>query len=798
MSESDTPTPTDFSLPSELPPTLPAMALLRGVLLPGTVAPYNVGRGASLSALDHASAGLVLIVPQAEATREPAASDLLGTATLARVLKDQRRNGGRVVVTQGLARVRIEAFTSSSPHFEARYTVLEEAWPETPAAVALQASLVDAVRETGAVLGEPGRVRALLDLFQGDPRLLDAVAGALQLDDDVARELLVTTDVQLRGERVLARLLAAREIEQARRDLRERVASGARDKQREAFLRQQLDAIRKELGDGEDDETGRLRARFDDRDLPEEVAEAVHKELDRLDRLPNGSPERTGVVDWLTRVADLPWGSFSASDTDFDALEAALDDSHFGLEDVKRQVLEHLSVRKLAGSGHADVLLLVGPPGVGKTSIGQAIAEATGRKLVRVALGGVRDEAELRGHRRTYIGARPGRVVEGFRRAGTMDPVVLLDEVDKVTRGVLGDPSAALLEILDPEQNHAFVDHYLEVPFDLSRALFVATANDLSTIPGPLRDRMEVIEISGYTPAEKRTIARRHLLGKAAEAAGLEVEDVHLDDEVLDAVIAGWTREAGVRQLQRTLGRLYRAAAVDKARGRLEAPLTIRVEDLPRHLKRRPFRDERHEGPTRAGIATGLAWTPVGGDVLTVEASATPGKGALVLTGQLGDVMKESARAALTFVLSHLEALHLGGGLGDRDVHIHVPAGAIPKDGPSAGVTMFTALASLLSGRAVRGDTAMTGEATLSGRVLPVGGIKAKVLAAHRRGLTRVILPRGNAPDLEEVPEDVRGELEVVLVDHMQEVLEAALVAETDPVEGPEDARPLSEAGPHA
>jgi ATP-dependent Lon protease len=770
--------PTDLSIPVPVPRELPVMALLRGVLLPGGTATYNVGRAASVSALEAVKDDLMVVVPQINESRQPSALDLLTTGTLARVKQVERRNGGRAVLVQGLARVNILRFTRASPHFIAEFEVYNEGWPATAEAEALARTFEQTVRETGELLGAQQRVSGLLTSLAGKVGLLaDTVASALDRDDDFKREILCTPDPVVRTERVLEAVVRAREVLEAQRRIQSRMQTDNRDRHREAALRQQLDAIRKELGEsGDDDEVSKLRARLDAALLPEEAREAVNKELERLARVQSASPERAGIIDWLTRVADLPWGTYSAQDVDFDTLEQQLDESHFGLDDVKRQVMEYLSVRKLEGKGRADVLLLVGPPGVGKTSIGQAIADATGRKLLRVALGGVRDEAELRGHRRTYIGSRPGRLIEGFRRAGTADPVVLLDEVDKLTRGVLGDPAAALLEILDPEQNHAFVDHYLEVPFDLSRALFIATANDLSTIPGPLRDRMEILEIAGYTLGEKMVIARRHLLAKAAENAGLDTDDIDLDDEALEALIAGWTREAGVRQLQRTLGRLYRSAAVDKARGRLDGPLHITAADLPTYLKRARFHDQVHDLVPRPGIATGLAWTPVGGDVLYVEASTLPGKGALVLTGQLGDVMKESARAALTYVLSNAESLGVDpNALATRDVHVHVPAGAIPKDGPSAGVTMFTALASLLTGRNVRVDTAMTGEATLRGRVLPVGGIKNKILAAHQRGIRRVILPRGNERDLDDVPAEVAAEMAFLLVDHMDQVLEAAL-----------------------
>ena len=497
----------------------------------------------------------------------------------------------------------------------------------------------------------------------------------------------------------------------------------------------------------------------------------VDRELSRMGRLRGGSPERGVALDWLTWIAELPWAPQAREAADLSRLEAALDETHHGLEDVKKQVVEHLAVRQLAGSGRSDVLLLVGPPGVGKTSVGQAIADATGRELLRVALGGVRDESEVRGHRRTYVGARPGRIIEGLRRAQTSDPVILLDEIDKLGRGWQGDPGAALLELLDPEQNHAFTDRYLEVPFDLSKVLFIATANDLGGVPGPLRDRMEVLRIDGYTIDEKVRITRKHLLAKLARNAGLDADALPFTDAALDAVVSGWTREAGVRSLQRALGRVFRAAAVRKAKGALDGPLAVDVDDLPEYLGRQRFHEEdNRRDADLAGVAHGLAWTPVGGDVLTVEAAGLPGSGQLVLTGQLGDVMKESARAALTYVLSHAGELGIDVAEARKtDIHIHVPAGAVPKDGPSAGVTMFTALASLLSGRPVRADVAMTGEATLRGRVLPVGGIRSKVLAAHRQGMKRVILPRRNGADLEDVPEQARKELDIVLVDRMDE-----------------------------
>lgn len=764
---------------SALPTHLPVMPLRRGFFLPAAISPFVVGRSMSLAAMDAAPDSLFIVALQREPTSEPAPGDILPTAVLARIVERTRGPQGRAqrVVLEGLARVELTGFRSTKPYLDATFKVVEDVWPDTPEAEAMERLLRDELEQTTEALGA-GRVQALARLPIAP--LTDGIASALPNAPEVARELLFTRNPVARAEKVVVQLIRAREALAARKSIQDRVTSATRDQQKDFLLRQQLEAIQKELGGSQDsdDDLVRLREKLEGADLPDEVQEVVDREFRRLNRIASSSPERQVAIDWLEWVSELPWKVESAVDLELSALETALDTSHYGLSEVKRQVTEYLAVRKLAGTGRADVLLLLGPPGVGKTSIGNAIAEATGRKLVRVALGGMRDEAELRGHRRTYIGARPGRLVEGIRRAGTADPVILLDEVDKLGRGFQGDPASALLEILDPEQNHAFVDRYLEVPFDLSRALFVLTANDLSGIPGPLRDRLQVLEIAGYTPAEKQVIAREHLLPTIATNTGLETDDVVIDDDALQDAISGWTREAGVRELQRVLGKLYRAAAVKRARGELDTPLQVTSESLPDLLGKRPIPPPSPESLAQPGIARGLAWTPVGGTVLFVEASTLPGRGNLVLTGQLGDVMKESARAALTYVLAHGASLGIPlDVMEDHDIHIHVPAGGTPKDGPSAGVTMFTALASLLSGRIVRDDTAMTGEATLRGRVLPVGGIASKVLAAHRLGLKRVVLPKRNAQDLDDVPDEVRAELEFILVDHMSEVLDATLEA---------------------
>ena len=775
-----------FDLPENLPEALPLIPLRRGVLLPGMVSTFAIGRALSVSAVEAALKQpdpLLLVAVQREPIADPAPSDLLPCAVLARVVKGPV-SGGRAphYVLQGLGRVFLRGFPTISPHIAARYEVVSAEWPDTPEARGLMGALHEAVEETAELISKHVPKGLIRSLPKGS-LYVDAVAGLLDASLQWKQEILQTPAPLARAERVLKQVVAAREAIAAQKSIKDRVQEDVKDMNREALLRRQLKAIKEELGESSDDQLNALRETLDTLPLPGEVRKAVDKELSRLDRISAGSPERGTAVDWLEWIADLPWGVESAVDVDLSALEEALENSHYGLDEVKRQVVEHLSVRKLAGSGRADVLLLVGPPGVGKTSIGQAIADATGRKLVRVALGGVRDEAELRGHRRTYIGARPGRLISGLRKAGTADPVVLLDELDKLGRGWQGDPSAALLEILDPEQNHAFVDHYMEVPFDLSRVLFVATANDLSKIPGPLRDRLEILDIAGYTAEEKVVITKNHLLDKLAKNAGVAPSDVEMSEETIRAAVDGWTREAGVRQLQRTLGRIFRAVAVKKAKGTLDGPLVVTPSDLPTYLKRPRFTSAEHEQPTRPGIATGMAWTPVGGSVLYVEASVVPGRGQLMLTGQLGDVMKESARAALTYVLSQAAALGIPEDtLKDRDVHMHVPAGSVPKDGPSAGVTMATALTSLLTGRVIRGDVAMTGEVTLRGRVMPVGGIKSKVLAAHRQGLRRIILPKRNALDIEDIPEEARRDLEFVLAESMEDVLAAALTDAPDDI----------------
>jgi ATP-dependent Lon protease len=596
--------------------------------------------------------------------------------------------------------------------------------------------------------------------------------------------------------------------------LRERIKTdveeGMERTQREFLLRRQLDAIRKELaalgGAGEADENpDDFRATIEGRDLPEGVRSALEREIDRLERTSEQNPEHGWIRTWIETVLELPWGVESEDRLDVPEAARILDEDHEGLSDVKERILEHLAVRKLRSERHLTlvddkrgagaILALVGPPGVGKTSLGESVARALGRSFVRVALGGVRDEAEIRGHRRTYVGAQPGRLVRAIREAGTMNPVVLLDEVDKLGADFRGDPSSALLEVLDPAQNHTFRDHYLEVDLDLSRVLFIATANVIDTIPGPLLDRMEVIRLDGYTEAEKVAIARHHLLGRQLNRAALEASEVEISDEALARIVADYTREAGVRSLERELGRLLRKVATKLASGERQAPVAIGVDDVGTWLGRARFFFEAADRTSVPGVVTGLAVTGVGGDVLYVEASASEGAEGLTLTGQLGDVMKESAEIALSYARSHAEALGIDPEAfrGTR-FHVHVPAGAVPKDGPSAGVTMTTALVSLLRQVPVRSSVGMTGEVTLQGRVLPIGGVKQKVLAAHRAGLREVVLPSRNGPDLDDVPEDVRQVMTFHLADTVDDVLAAAL-GDSTAASGGEHASEIAAAG---
>jgi ATP-dependent Lon protease len=775
---------------------LPLLPLTNGVVLPQMVVPLTLESEESLAAADAAGAadGLLVLVPRLE-------DRYARVGTVAKIEEGGRLpNGSRALLVRGLHRAVIG---TGVPRSGSALWVQVEEVPERPGEAGGRAR--ELAREYRAVVEnilEHRRATILAEALRGitDPGAMADTAGySPDLSFEQKVEVLEAVDVVERLEKVIG---WAREV-LGELELKERirtdVSEGMERRQREFLLRQQLDAIRKELGEDGDDVAAGYRARLEELDMPASVREAVEREIDRLERAGEQSPEHSWIRTWLDWLTELPWGRRSEDRLDLAEARSILDADHTGLDDVKERVVEHLAVRKLRkqrGLGEAEgvrrsgaILTLVGPPGVGKTSLGESVARALGRQFVRVALGGVRDEAEIRGHRRTYVGAQPGRIARALREAGTMNPVLLLDEVDKLGADWRGDPTSALLEVLDPAQNHTFRDHYLEVDLDLSDVLFLATANVTDTVPGPLLDRMEVLRLDGYTEDEKVTIARDHLIPRQRERNGLHEGEVEVTDAAVSAVVTGYTRETGVRGLERELGRLLRKAATgiasapdDSAPGDAlipgagGVPLIIDSSDLSGYLGRPRFYDEATDRTAVPGVATGLAVTGAGGDVLFVEAQLMEGESGLAVTGQLGDVMKESAEIALSYVRSHAAELGLPPGAFDRRrFHLHVPAGAVPKDGPSAGVTMTTALVSLLTGRPVRESVGMTGEVTLAGRVLPIGGVKQKVLAAHRAGLTEVVLPLRNGPDLEDVPEAVREEMTFHLAADVADVLRVAL-----------------------
>ena len=767
-----------FAIPASPFPLLPLRSC---VLFPGTAQTLPVGRSRSVALVEAIRAGDIIgVAPQRETRNdELTLEDLNPVGVFARVVDIHRVAAGDYrLILEGLDRFQLTGLLRNDPFWTASGHPLPDELEDAGAVAALALALREKVQSV------EGWAHAELADPAADPGLYaDQVASALGRGPGPG------TGSAGRARRRCAPQARARPLRAPRSCTPRssarsaRMSSGRSGKgQREAILREQLRAIQRELGDdGQAGGIGKLKDRLEKAGLPEEAREAADREMQRLEGMSAQAPEANVIRTWLELIADLPWSAKAEVKDDPDAVARKLDEDHHGLADVKKRILEHMAVLKLTGRSRGTILCLVGPPGVGKTSLGQSIADATARPLVRVALGGVGDEAELRGHRRTYIGALPGRILTALKKAKVRNPVLLLDEIDKLGSGWRGSPEAALLEVLDPEQNKSFTDHYLELPFDLSEVLFVCTANDLGGLSAPLRDRLEVIELAGYTQDEKVRIARTHLIPKLLAELAIPEGCLSLTDASLAAIIRDYTRESGVRQLNRELAKICRGAALEVARAADGKAPRMEVDelDLPTYLGKLRFFSEIAERTSVPGVATGLAWTPSGGDILFIETSRMPGKGRLEITGQLGDVMKESAKAALTFVRSHAVELGIAGDGEDAleawDLHIHVPAGAVPKDGPSAGVTMFTALTSLLTGRRVRPDTAMTGECTLRGRVLPVGGIKSKVLAAHRAGIRRVILPGKNRRDYEEVPAEVRDQLEVVFADDMREVIAAAL-----------------------
>ncbi len=764
---------------------LPLLPLRAGALLPGTVQTIPVGRARSVTLARTLSRGdlLLIAVQKDREVEDPGGSDMHPIATLGQVRRVVRTTDRTLrLIVEAKGRAELATVDASGAFWTANGTPVEDVFDDGEPIAELADTLRDRLPELTPFVS--GGFDAFVSSVAGHSPggLADAVASVLPLEHDDQLELLEETAVSARLRRVLVLLDEIIARGELKKKLDDDVRKGLGDAQRKALLRERMKAIQAELGEDEGggEDLAKLKARIEALgELPEEVAETVERELGRLGNLNPQQAEYNVVRNYLDLIASLPWNARADESLDIDAVQAALDADHYGLEEPKKRILEHLAVLKMAGTAKATILCLVGPPGVGKTSLGSSVADAMGRPFVRIALGGVRDEAEIRGHRRTYVGALPGRILNSLKKVQVRNPVILLDEIDKLGKGWMGSPEAALLEVLDPEQNHTFTDHYLELPFDLSDVLFITTANDLGGISGPLRDRLEIIEVQGYTLDEKVLIARDHLLPKELGDLAITDDLLRLDEPALRALVRGWTREAGVRQLRRELRKVARALALRIARDAEVTPaaLDVTVDNLPDLVGRQRFFDEVAERTAFPGVATGLAWTPVGGDILFIETSLMPGKGNVQITGQLGDVMQESARAALTYVRSHADVLGVDARfLEESDLHIHVPAGAVPKDGPSAGVTMFTALTSLLTGRRVRSDVAMTGEATLRGRVLPVGGIKSKVLAAHAAGITRIVLPKRNERDLVDLPDSVREAIDFVFAADMKDVLDAALV----------------------
>jgi ATP-dependent Lon protease len=761
---------------------LPVLPVRNAVILPNMVVPLFVERDSALRAVEAAMAqerSILVVTQRSPDQEEPSAGDLfmIGTeCTIGRLLR--MPDGTNSVLVQGQRRARVEAWLQQIPHARARAVVYEDPEPQSDNIQALARTalkLLERCTRLSTRLTEDAYVQALNVEQPG--ALADFIVAQLEPPIPVRQEVLETFDPTERLRRACQLLSSELHVLELEHKIQDEVQQEVDRGQREYFLREQLKAIQKELGEHDPAmrEGLELRERIRERHMPIEVEARALKELERLEAMPSMAPEYNVVRNYVDWLVALPWQERSQESLDLHRVAEVLDSNHYGLTRVKDRIIEYIAVRKLAPEGRTPILCLAGPPGVGKTSLGRSIAEALGRKFARVSLGGVRDEAEIRGHRRTYVGALPGRILQTIKVTGTTNPVFVLDEIDKLASDFRGDPAAALLEVLDPEQNNTFSDHYLEVPYDLSRVLFIMTANVVSAIPAALRDRMEVIEVPGYTEEEKLHIARHFLVPRQLRDNGLTPMRIEIDDNAIRRVIREYTYESGVRTLERELGGIMRKVARRVAEGRRTKALVTETR-VATYLGPQKYFPTEAEERDEVGVATGLAWTAAGGDLTTVEVIAVPGRGTVTLTGQLGDVMKESAQAALTYARARADALGLPAGFHEReDLHIHLPAGAIPKDGPSAGITMAVAIVSALTGRQVRRDVAMTGEITLRGRVLPVGGVKEKVLAAHRAGLTTVILPRRNLKDLDEVSPEVRDALHVVPVDAMDEVIQMAL-----------------------
>ncbi|RDV39278.1 endopeptidase La [Bradymonadaceae bacterium TMQ3] len=783
MSQEHESTPQE---PMEKNQDLALLPLRNTVLFPQVVVPLAVGRPKSVrlieDAVKHEKPIAVLTQRNAE-TDDPVAGDLYEIGTVARILKVVKiANDNYSVIIQGQKRIRLNEITQEEPYFIGNFDVLEpeaELSPEQQVEIeALFLNLKSTAKQVVKFIPEmPKEASQMVDGVNDPGQLCDFVVANMENTPEEKQAILETVDLKERLTKVVTLLARQLEVLRVSDKIQSQIKEEIDKNQREYYLRQQLKAIKEQLGelDGEGGDLEDIAQAIEEANLPKEVEEVCRKQMNRLRMMQPASSEYGVTRTYLETLLDIPWSKSTEDKLNIQEARTILDEDHYDLDKVKKRIIEYLAVRKLKNDMKGPILCLVGPPGVGKTSLGRSVARALGRKFVRISLGGVHDESEIRGHRRTYVGALPGRIVQALRKAGTNNPVFMLDEVDKIGRDFRGDPSAALLEVLDPAQNHNFSDHYMEVPVDLSNVLFVATANQLDTISAPLRDRMDVIEIPGYTAQDKHHISRQYLIPKALESHGITEENLRIDDEALDIIIRNYTREAGVRSLERRIADIARGVAVKVAENlgkseeeSQEISMTVAPDDIADYLGPERYQYEVAQRTSSPGVATGLAWTAAGGDILFIESTRMPGKGELVLTGQLGDVMKESVRAALSYIRSRAEDYELAPNfMRENDIHIHVPAGAIPKDGPSAGITMYISLLSLLTGVKVRSDVAMSGEITLRGNVLPVGGIKEKVLAAHRSGIKRIILPARNKKDLMDVSEDIQKELDFHFVEHV-------------------------------
>ncbi|MGC8828834.1 MAG: endopeptidase La [Verrucomicrobiia bacterium] len=776
---------------SKIPDVLPILPVRNTVLFPGTITPLTVGRPSSKKLLEESlgQSKLIGIFAQKDVqTENPTPNDLYNVGVAALVLKLFRQTEDQIlIVVQALERVAIKKVLLTHPFIKAEIEVLKplpynKDDKEFEATVnSLRSSAIKLVELT-VEQSEP--IKMTLLNIEDPGNLADFLASNLNIDTEKKQKLLEELDVIKRVQAVHKEIVGQLEIAELQQKIQKDAASQLSQAQRQAYLREQLRAIQRELGEGEEgveQQIEELRKKLDEAQPPKDVREQADRELRRLSRLHPASPEYSVIVSYVETIAELPWNKLTEDNLDLDRAQKILDRDHYDLEKVKRRLIEYLAVRKLNPAGHGPILCFVGPPGVGKTSLGQSIADALGRKFVRLSLGGVHDEAEIRGHRRTYIGSMPGRIIQEIRRAGSRNPVMMLDEIDKLGSDFRGDPTSALLEVLDPNQNNSFVDHYLDVPFDLSQVMFICTANFMGSVPPPLKDRMEVIELPGYTDREKLQIARRYLVKRQLKENGLTEDQCKIEIATIDKIIQDYTREAGVRELERKIASICRAVAARIAKNEIKE-MTVTPQVAQEILGPPIYIRETKLTSGKPGVVTGLAWTPTGGEILHIEAIKYPGKGGIVLTGQIGDVMKESAQAALSLVKSRCAELGIDPNeFKDVDIHIHVPAGAVPKDGPSAGIAMFIALASLFSGRTIKPDVAMTGEITLRGLILPIGGLKEKTLAALRAGIKTVIYPKLNEKDLPDIPEEVKEKIKLIPVETVDDAIAIAFEKQVKP-----------------